>query len=296
MEPSEHLTKYNQLINLKEPEILEIWRKEQDNLKQKLIKTDFYNFNLDNTNNINTSDNITELKYIAGMDISASKQNPNIAVSALVICDINLKIVYEDYKLVKMDEPYIPGFLAFREVNHLVDLINDLKETKPEYIPQVILVDGNGILHVKGFGLACHLGVLVDIPTIGCSKNVFNIDGINRIKVKEIAKQYLNKGGDYYPLIGDSGEQWGWAYRSNNESKNPMIISLGHKISNETALKIVKISTIHRIPQPIRFSDKLSRRLIVEYENFINKNPEKDWDLKKFLGDNYDILHNDLND
>ena len=76
---------------MKEPEILEIWRKEQDNLKQKLIKTDFYNFNLDNTNNINTSDNITELKYIAGMDISASKQNPNIAVSALVICDINLK-------------------------------------------------------------------------------------------------------------------------------------------------------------------------------------------------------------
>ena len=230
------------------------------------------------------------------MDISASKKNPNIAVSALVICDRNLKIVYEDYKLVKMDEPYIPGFLAFREVNHLVDLINDLKQNKPEYIPQVILVDGNGILHVKGFGLACHLGVLVDIPTIGCSKNVFNIDGITKIKVKEISKQYLNKGGDYYPLIGDSGEQWGWAYRSNNESKNPMIISLGHKICNETALKIVKISTIHRIPQPIRFSDKLSRRLISEYENFINKNPGEEWDLKQYLKDNYDILHSNLDD
>ena len=114
MEPSEHLTKYNQLINLKEPEILEIWRKEQDNLKHKLIKTDFYNFNLDNTNNINTSDNITELKYIAGMDISASKQNPNIAVSALVICDINLKIVYEDYKLVKMDEPLYTWIFSFQ--------------------------------------------------------------------------------------------------------------------------------------------------------------------------------------
>jgi hypothetical protein len=71
-------------------------------------------------------------------------------------------------------------------------------------------------------------------------------------------------------LIGDSGEQWGWAFRSNDESTNPMIISLGHKISNETALKIVKLCTIHRIPQPIRFSDKISRRLIAEYENFIN--------------------------
>ena len=296
MESSDSQTnkgKFNNLMNLKEPEILEEWRKEQDSLKQKLIKTDFYNFNLDNNNNNN---NTTELKYIAGMDISAIKHNPNIAVSALVICDRNLKIVYEDYKLVKMDEPYIPGFLAFREVKHLVNLINDLKTNHPEYIPQVILVDGNGILHTKGFGLASHLGVLIDLPTIGCSKNVFNVDGINKIKVKEIANKFLNKGGDYYPLIGDSGEQWGWAYRSNDESKNPMIISLGHKISNETALKIVKISTIHRIPQPIRYSDKISRRLIAEYEIFINKNPGKEWDLKKYLDENYKILHNDLND
>ena len=296
MESSDSQTnkgKFNNLMNLKEPEILEEWRKEQDSLKQKLIKTDFYNFNLDNNNNNN---NTTELKYIAGMDISAIKHNQNIAVSALVICDRNLKIVYEDYKLVKMDEPYIPGFLAFREVKHLVNLINDLKTNHPEYIPQVILVDGNGILHTKGFGLASHLGVLIDIPTIGCSKNVFNVDGINKIKVKEIANKFLNKGGDYYPLIGDSGEQWGWAYRSNDESKNPMIISLGHKISNETALKIVKISTIHRIPQPIRYSDKISRRLVAEYENFINKNPGKEWDLKKYLNENYAILHNDLND
>ena len=127
MEPSnsqeneQNKSKYNNLINSKEPEILEEWRKEQDNLKQKLIKSDFYNFNLDNNNNTN----ITELKYIAGMDISAIKHNPNIAVSALVICDRNLKIVYEDYNLVKMGEPYIPGFLAFREVKHLVKLIND---------------------------------------------------------------------------------------------------------------------------------------------------------------------------
>ena len=285
-------SKYNNLINSKEPEILEEWRKEQDNLKQKLIKSDFYNFNLDSNNNTN----ITELKYIAGMDISAIKHNPNIAVSALVICDRNLKIVYEDYNLVKMGEPYIPGFLAFREVKHLVKLINDLKNNHPEYIPQVILVDGNGILHTKGFGLASHLGVLIDIPTIGCSKNVFNVDGISKIKVKEIAKKFLNKGGDHYPLIGDSGEQYGWAFRSNDESTNPMIISLGHKISNETALKIVKLSTIHRIPQPIRFSDKISRRLIAEYENFINKNPGKEWDLKQYLNENYAALHNDLND
>ena len=74
-----------------------------------------------------------------------------------------------------------------------------------------------------------------------------------------------------------------------------MIISLGHKISNETAMKIVKLSTIHWIPQPIRFSDKLSRRLIAEYENFIKKNPGRVWDLKKYLNEKLSKYDNDLN-
>ena len=288
---SDKKTKFEQLKELKEPEILESWRKEQDELKSKLVLTDFYKFNLND--DPKDKDGI-ELKYVAGMDISASKHIPNIAVSALVVCDKDLKVVYEDYKLVKMDEPYMPGFLAFREVKHLVDLINDLKVNAPQFTPQVILVDGNGILHVKGFGLACHLGVLVDIPTIGCSKNVFNVDGINKKKVKELSKQNLIKGGDSFPLIGDSGTQWGYAFKSNDEVTNPMIISTGYKLSNDTALKIVKKSIVHRVPQPIRISDKISRRLIEKYEEFINKNPGKEWDLKTYLKENYDNLYSNL--
>lgn len=291
---SQKKTKYEELIELKDPEILEKWRKEQDELKAKLIKTDFYKFDLNNDDE--DDKDVVELKYIGGVDISASKIIEGAAVSALVVCDKDLKIVYEDYKLVKMTEPYVPGFLAFREVNHLIDLINDLKKNSPQYIPQVILVDGNGLLHVKGFGLACHLGVLVDIPCIGCGKTVFSVDGINKKKVKEIAKKNLIKGGDAYPLIGDSGTHWGYAFKSNDDVTNPMIISLGHKISNETSLEIVKKTIIHRVPQPIRFSDKISRRLIVEYENFIKKNPGKEWDLKKYLKENYVHLHDNLDD
>ena len=291
---SQKKTKYEELIELKDPEILEKWRKEPDELKAKLIKTDFYKFDLNNDDE--DDKDVVELKYIGGVDISASKIIEGAAVSALVVCDKDLKIVYEDYKLVKMTEPYVPGFLAFREVNHLIDLINDLKKNSPQYIPQVILVDGNGLLHVKGFGLACHLGVLVDIPCIGCGKTVFSVDGINKKKVKEIAKKNLIKGGDAYPLIGDSGTHWGYAFKSNDDVTNPMIISLGHKISNETSLEIVKKTIIHRVPQPIRFSDKISRRLIVEYENFIKKNPGKEWDLKKYLKENYVHLHDNLDD
>ena len=290
---SKKKSKFEELSELKDPEILEKWRKEQDELKSKLITKDIFKFNLEN--DPNEKDSI-ELKYIAGVDISASKHVPNVAVSALVVCDKELKIVYEDYKVVKMTEPYVPGFLAFREVNHLVDLVNDLKKNAPEFLPQVILVDGNGLLHVKGFGIACHLGVLVDIPTIGCSKNVFNVDGISKKKVKELAKKNLIKGGDSVELIGDSGTLWGYAFKSNDEVVNPMIISCGHKISNETALKIVKKSIVHRVPQPIRFSDKVSRRLIENYEVFINKNPGKEWDLKDYLKNHYNSLHSNLDD
>ena len=290
---SKKKSKFEELSELKDPEILEKWRKEQDELKSKLITKDIFKFNLENDPNEKES---IELKYIAGVDISASKHVPNVAVSALVVCDKELKIVYEDYKVVKMTEPYVPGFLAFREVNHLVDLVNDLKKNAPEFLPQVILVDGNGLLHVKGFGLACHLGVLVDIPTIGCSKNVFNVDGISKKKVKELAKKNLIKGGDSVELIGDSGTLWGYAFKSNDEVVNPMIISCGHKISNETALKIVKKSIVHRVPQPIRFSDKVSRRLIENYEVFINKNPGKEWDLKDYLKNHYNSLHSNLDD
>jgi len=293
MEEQKEKTKFEELIDLKDPEILEQWRKEQDELKKQLIISDFFKFKLDDAPD---AQDTVELKYIGGVDISASKHIPNTAVSALVVCDKDLNIVYEDYKLVKMNEPYVPGFLAFREVKHLVDLINELKTNSPQFLPQVILVDGNGLLHVKGFGLACHLGVLVDIPCIGCSKNVFAVDGLTRKKVKDISKQYLKKGGDAYPLIGDSGTQWGYAFKSNDEVSNPMIISPGHKISHETALKIVKKSIVHRVPQPIRFSDKVSRRLIEQYEIFINKNPGKEWDIKACLKDNYQSLHFNLDD
>ena len=164
--------RYFSLLSQKSPEILSKWRKIQEELKKKLITED--------------DESLKNIKYIGGVDISFDKYDPTIGISALVICDYQtLKIVYEDYELVKIEEPYIPGFLAFREVKHLVKLIEKLKKDKTEFLPQVILVDGNGIHHIKEFGLACHLGVLADIPSIGCSKTVFALDGINKKKWKK---------------------------------------------------------------------------------------------------------------
>lgn len=79
-------------------------------------------------------------------------------------------MVYEDYQMVKLTQPYIPGFLAFREVPHLLVLLQKLRKNRPDLVPGVIFMDGNGVLHPRGCGVACHFGVVADIPTLGVAK------------------------------------------------------------------------------------------------------------------------------
>ena len=90
----------------------------------------------------------------------------------------SMKVLYEDYEKATVDYPYIPGFLAFKETPLYTILFNRLKQNKPDLAPELVFVDGNGILHTRNFGCASHVGVLFDVPTIGVGKTVFYIDGI----------------------------------------------------------------------------------------------------------------------
>lgn len=161
--------KFRALRRLIDPETQNIWNQEQIFLRGHLVEHDDFNWNIDT------------LKYVAGVDISFSMEHEDIACSALVILERkSLKIVYEDYEYVKLDLPYVPGFLAFREIPSLLPLFDKLREKKPEFWPDVILVDGNGIIHQNKFGLACHLGVLLKTPAIGCGKTFFYVDGLSK--------------------------------------------------------------------------------------------------------------------
>ena len=315
--------RFKKLLSQRDKETREKWKKEQNELKKKLIQTDDHNWviNIEENNNknggnnssktkkkeneIQNSNNINnekikkeKLRYIGGVDISFDKYDKNVGISGLVVCDRenNFEIVYEDYKLIKIEEPYIPSFLAFREVKPYVDLINDLKKNNPKYIPQVILADGNGILHTRGFGIASHLGVLVDLPTIGCAKTVFALfdEGITEKYVQDINYKYLKKFGDSYPLEGYSGVQWGYALKSTDYFDDPMIISIGHKVSNKTALEVAKLCCYYKEPEPIRLADKITRRLIKAYQNFVYNHPNKKWNLKKYFNENYKYIHSKL--
>ena len=177
-----------------------------------------------------------------------------------------MKVLYEDFEQETADYPYIPGFLAFKEVPVYTILFNRLKANKTELWPDVLLVDGNGILHNRGFGCASHVGVLFDLPSIGVGKTVFAVDGLTQDGVKQLCDKYLLKGGDLIELIGHSKKVWGAALRSTSESKNPIIISVGHRITLETSIKVVKACIYKfRIPEPIRCADLKSRSLVKKY-------------------------------
>lgn len=229
------------------------WAAEQLELKHRLSLRDQIAWTLD-PGQPNT------LKYIGGVDISFVKDNNIDACAALVVLKYpELEVVYENFKLVQIHLPYIPGFLAFREVGALLMLIDELKSTRPDLLPQLIFVDGNGYLHPRGFGLACHLGVLTGIPTIGVGKTLMHVDGLTIDKVKGQFKKTCTRPGDFCYLVGETGETWGAALLGAAGCVNPVFISVGHRISLETAIKATIACCRYRIPEPVRIADIRSR-------------------------------------
>ena len=164
-----------------------------------------------------------------------------------------MEVIYEDFEKETADYPYIPGFLAFKEVPVYTILFDRLRQNRPDMYPELLLVDGNGILHTRNFGAASHVGVLFDVPSVGVGKTVFYIDGIRKDHVKALSDQNLNAAGDFVNLTGDSGKTWGVALRATNDSSNPLIVSQGHRVSLQTAIDVT-IACIRkfRIPEPIR--------------------------------------------
>lgn len=206
-----------------------------------------------------------EIKYAAGVDISFPKNtNTTKAYAAIVVIEFaTFKLVYKNCIKVEVSEPYIAGFLAFREVRHYVTVFNTLKSEAPQFTPDVILVDGNGILHYRDFGVASHLGVLLGVPTIGIGKNLLYVDGLNRESVRKEFDEKCKQKGDFIPLIGNTGVTYGAALKPCENVIKPIFVSIGHMIDLERAIDIVIALSKYRVPEPVRLADQLSRQAIL---------------------------------
>jgi len=185
----------------------------------------------------------SRLRRIGGLDVAYFDGK---AIGSCAIVDYEtLKTLETITVLTKVTMPYIPGFLAFREAPIMVKTAKKLKLK-----PDVYLVDGQGIAHPRRFGLASHVGVLLDSATIGVAKS----------------RLYGEIKGDF--LYGEDGDVLGKVFAARGSGKM-LYISIGHKISLEDALRITSNCTINGSPEPLRVAHKLAvmRRLEVRSRN-----------------------------
>ncbi|XP_044272858.1 endonuclease V isoform X2 [Varanus komodoensis] len=229
--------------------------RDQAQLKADLIEED--------TEEWQSNPSFAGLERVGGVDLSYVKGDDTSACASLVVLSYpDLKVLYEDSRMVDVHAPYVAGFLAFREVSFLVEAVQRLEEKEPALRPQVLLVDGNGILHHRGFGIACHLGILTGLPCIGVAKKLLQVEGLTNDDVHKEQIRALQKGGNTFALSSSSGRILGMALRSCAKSTKPVYVSVGHKMSLSSAVRLVHSCSKFRIPEPIRQADIRSRGYI----------------------------------
>jgi deoxyribonuclease V len=188
---------------------------------------------------------LKRVRYVAGTDVSSSLTDDTVWAGVVVVRYPALEPVEERWVRGKTSFPYIPGLLSFREIPILVSALAELK-----IMPDLILCDGQGIAHPRGMGLATHLGLLVNCPTIGCAK---------RRLVGTYSGLAEEKGA--YAELHYRGKVVGVAART-REKVNPIFISIGNRISLKQSLRIVlRCCSKYRVPEPIRMAHYLVNRL-----------------------------------
>ncbi|MBD0262066.1 MAG: deoxyribonuclease V [Hassallia sp. WJT32-NPBG1] len=190
-----------------------------------------------------TEDKFKEpVQYVAGVDMGFEADGTISRAAVAVLSFPDLQVIETSLAYRPTTFPYIPGFLSFREIPAVLDALEKITT-----IPDIILCDGQGIAHPRRFGIACHLGVLVDIPTIGVAKSLL----VGRHEIVPETK------GSWQPLI-HKRETIGAVLRTRPKVK-PLYISSGHRVSLPTAIDyVLRCTPKYRLPETTRIADKLA--------------------------------------
>ena len=184
-------------------------------------------------------------RLVAGADVSYNKFSPDLYAAVVVLDLESLETVEEAGIVAKAGFPYIPGLLSFREIPPLIRIFRRLRSR-----PDALICDGQGLAHPRRFGLACHLGLLLDLPSVGCAKTRLIGDYSEPDKER----------GRHCPLK-DSGEVVGWVLRT-RDGIQPVFISVGHRMTLEMAKEIVlRLTPRYRLPETTRRSHSLVNAL-----------------------------------
>lgn len=182
-------------------------------------------------------------RCIAGVDAAFTEDR--VVAAACLYSYPDLTCLERTVEIQELCFPYVPGFLAFREGPAIISAVRKLARK-----PDIILVDGQGIAHPRRFGIACHTGVLLDIPTIGCAKTRL---------VGDYREPGARKGS--WSELHYEGDVVGAILRTRYDVR-PLFISPGHRINKEGSIRFVLACVgSYRIPEPIRCADAFSRTM-----------------------------------
>jgi len=185
---------------------------------------------------ITTEPLATPLHSVAGCDISYDKGS-DVIYSGIVVLKIpELMEVARSTAITRVHFPYVPGLLSFRESPAVLEAWSRLEKA-----PDALMIDGHGFAHPRRFGIACHLGLLLNLPTVGCAKSLL----IGRFEEPD------PRAGCYSPLV-DREETIGAVLRT-EDNVSPVFVSIGHRVTLEDAIQLVmKCAKGYRIPEPTR--------------------------------------------
>lgn len=191
---------------------------------------------------VETEDRLDVIQLVAGIDVGFEQRGLITRAAVILLRFPSLEPVEQAVVRVPTNFPYVPGLLSFREVPAVLDAMRRLKQR-----PDLLLCDGQGVAHPRRFGIACHLGVLTDIPSIGVAKS----------RLLGSHGEPAVEKGSWVPLM-DHQERIGAVLRTRSGVK-PLFISSGHRISLVTATKyVLNCTTRFRLPETTRCAHNLA--------------------------------------
>lgn len=189
-------------------------------------------------------DAFAPLRRVAGVDVGFEEGGAVTRAAAVLLDAATMQPLAEVVARLPTRMPYIPGLLSFRELPAVLQALAHLPE-----VPELILVDGHGVAHPRGLGIAAHLGVVTDLPTIGVAKKIL-VGSHDAVGLKR---------GDRTPLM-HRGRMIGTVLRS-KDGIQPLIVSPGHRLSHATAVeRVLAYGRGYKLPEPTRLADRLASR------------------------------------
>lgn len=224
-----------------------------------MTENEMINIQLEMQSKINLTDRLSldSIQYVTGVDSSyfTISDKEYACCCAVTVDRFTHRIVEKKHEIGEVTVPYISGLLSFREEDITIRTLSKLKHET-----DVIIFDGNGVLHARKMGIATHVGILLDKVTIGVAKTFYNIGNIGMVEVG-------NKIGDTTDIIYDN-YLYGKALRTHKDWK-PVYISCGNNICLDSSVKLIQefITNKSRIPLPTQLADIETH---IERNNYIN--------------------------